>query len=239
MIGCRLPRISVLALLCVGPVLLAACHNPSGPDGPELQLPVNVVDPANVNAVSKFNSCVGHPFPQQNSPNSGKNYFWPSSAYNSTNGQLPIYAGCTGTITQPQDDTNDTSAQAQSRGQAFHLSCDNSSTGIRYLEITFSSSIIGKHVAAGDSIAYAELLGNNQTPAQTWQYSSTFDIAVYEGSDTSTVNYFSALSASAFAAWASRGVTSAAQTINSPAPTCSSYNANVPAADIVSFAPPR
>src|SRR5215475_3446366 len=121
MMDCRRSRMGVLVLLCTTAGLLTACHNPSGPDGPQLLLPVNVVDPANVNAVSKFDSCVGHPFPQQNSPNSGKNYFWPSSAYSSTVGQLPIYAGCTGAITQPQDDTNDTSAIAQSRGQAFHL----------------------------------------------------------------------------------------------------------------------
>ena len=239
MFASRLPRISILAVFCAAALSFAACHNPSGPDGPELLLPVNVVDPGNVNAVSKFNSCVGHPFPQQNSPNSGKNYFWPSSAYSSTNGQLPIYAGCAGTITQPQDDTNDTSAQAQSRGQAFHLPCDNSSTGIRYLEITFSPDIIGRHVAAGGTIAYADLLGSGQTPAPTWQFSSTFDIAVYEGTDTSTVDYFSALSQSALSAWASRGVTSAAQTVNPGNPTCASFNATVPAPDIVSFTPAR
>jgi hypothetical protein len=126
---------------------------------------------------------------------------------------LPIYAGCAGTITQPQDDTNDTSAEAQSRGQAFHLTCDGSSTGIRYLEITFSSAIIGRHVAAGDLIAYADLLGNGQTPADTWKNSSSFDIAVYEGDDANTVDYFAALNTGAMAAWAARGVSSVTQTI--------------------------
>jgi hypothetical protein len=77
----------VLSLLSV---CLSACHNPAGPGGPPLSLPVNVVDPATVNAVSRFNSCVGHAFPLQNSPNSGKNYFWPISSNQSTNDQLRL-----------------------------------------------------------------------------------------------------------------------------------------------------
>lgn len=224
-------------ILCAASLCAVGCHNPSGPDAPRTLLQANVVDPANVNAVSKFNSCVGHPFPQQNSPNSGKNYFWPASGYNSTKGRLPLYAACDGTITQPMDDTNDTSAVAMSRGQAFHLTCDNSSTGVRYQELTFAPDIIGRHVAAGDTIGYADLIANGAAPAASWQFSSSFDIAVYEGSDTSTIDYFSALSTPAFSAWAARGVTSVAQTINPGNPTCGSFNASIPAPDIVSFIP--
>ena len=215
-----------------------ACHSPTGPSGPALLLSANVVDPMTVNAVSKFNSCVGHPFPLQTSPNSGKNYFWPASSFNSTTNQLRVYAACDGTISQPQDDTNDTSPIATSRGQAFHLYCDNSSTGIRYQEITFVPGIVGLHVRAGDLIAYADLLGNGQSPAASWQFSSNFDIGVFDGDDSATVNYFSKLSAAALSAWAARGVTSAGQTINPGNPTCASFNSNIGQPDIFLFTPP-
>lgn len=229
----------VPSAIIVCAIVSAGCHSPDGPSGPPLQLPANVVDPMTVNAVSKFNSCAGHPFPQQDSPNSGKNYFWPASTYSSTTNQLRIYAGCDGTITQPNDDTNDPSPIAQSRGQAFHLSCDRSSTGIRYQEISFDPSILGQHVKAGDAIAYADLLGNGQSPAPMWQFSSNFDIAVFQnGNDADTVNYFAALSASAFSAWAARGVTSVGQTLNPGNPTCASFNSSIGQPDIVSFVPP-
>ena len=152
-------RILLAIAFAVG---VLACHSPTAPSGPPALFSANVVDPMTVNAVSKFNSCVGHPFPQPNSPNSGKNYFWPASAFNSTMNQLRIYAACDGTISQPSDDTNDPSPIASSRGQAVHLYCDNSSTGIRYQEITFTPAILGQHVRAGDLVAYADLLGNGQ-----------------------------------------------------------------------------
>ncbi len=215
----------------------AACHSPTSPSGPALLLPANVVDPMTVNAVSRFNSCVGHAFPQPSSPNSGKNYFWPASAFTSSTNQLRLYAACDGSISQPSSDTNDTSPIALSRGQAFHLYCDNSSTGLRYQEITFAPGIVGQHVRAGDFVGYADLLGNGQSPAQSWQFSSNFDIAVFEGDDSATVNYFSKLSASALAAWAARGVTSVAQTVNSASTTCASYNSNITDSGVLPFTP--
>ena len=226
-------------ILCLTGLSEIACHNATGPSGPALLLPANVVDPMTVNAVSKFNSCVGHPFPMPTSPNSGKNYFWPSSGYSSTQGQLPVYAACDGTITQPSDDTNDPSPIASSRGQAFHLSCDNSSTGLRYQEISFDPAIVGQHVNAGDRVAFADLLGNGQSPAASWPFSSNFDIGVFEGNDADTVNYFAALSATAFAAWAARGVTSVSQTLNPGNPTCSTFGSSIGQPDIVSFTPVR
>jgi len=152
--------------------------------------------------------------------------------------QLREYAACDGTISQPADDTNDPSPIATSRGQAFHLYCDNSSTGIRYQEITFTPGILGQHVRAGDVVAYADLLGNGQSPAATWQFSSNFDIGVFEGDDSVAVNYFAKLSPAALAAWAARGVTSVAQTLNPGNPTCASFGSNIGQPDVVSFTPP-
>ncbi len=219
-------------------MLLSACHNPAGPGGPPLSLPANVVDPATVNAVSKFNSCVGHAFPLQNSPNSGKNYFWPISSNQSTNDQLRLYAACDGMITQDTDDTNDPSPIATSRGPSIHLYCDNSETGLRYFHINFPAGLIGQHVKAGDFMGDAVLLGTNQTPSPIWQNSSNFDIAVFEGDDSNTVDYFAVLSPPAFAAWATRGLTTITQTIVTPAPTCSTYNSNIGDSGILSLAPP-
>ena len=161
-------------------VLLSACHSPSGPSGPALSLPANVVDPATVNAVSKFNACVGH---------------------------------------------------------AFHLYCDNSETGLRYFHINFMAGLLGQHVTAGDFMGDAVLLGTDQTPSQTWQNSSNFDIAVFEGDDSVTVDYFAVLSTSSFAAWATRGLTSITQTIVTPAPICSTYDSNIGNSGILVFTP--
>ena len=190
-----------------------------------------------VNAVSRFNSCVGHAFPQPTSPNSGKNYFWPSSAYTSSRNQLRVYAACDGTISQTASDTNDPAPIALGRGQSLHLYCDNSSTGLRYQEVTFVPDIVGQRVRAGDLVAYANLLGNGQSPSTAWQFSSNFDIAVFEGDDSATVNYFAKLNASTFAAWSARGVTSVAQTASAGNSTCASYSSDINNPGILSFTP--
>jgi hypothetical protein len=189
-----------------------------GRAGPALLLPANVADPATVNAVSKFNSCSGHAFPQPSSPNSGKNYFWPTSSNQSTNNQLRLYAACDGTFNQNTNDTNDPSPIAASRGPSVHLFCDNSETGLRYFHINYTGTL-GQHVRAGDFLGYAAMLGTDQTPAATWQFSSNFDVAVIEGDDSVTVDYFAALTSSAFAAWAARGLTSVTQTLNTRVPS--------------------
>jgi hypothetical protein len=46
------------------------------------------------------------------------------------------------------------------------------------------------------------------------------------------------LSPAAFAAWAVRGVTSVAQTLNPGNPTCGSFSSNIGQPDILSFTPP-
>jgi len=215
-------------------VALSGCGGPTGPsaqDGPAVQLTANAVDPATVNAVSKFNSCQGHPFPETNSPNSAKNYFWPTSTNFSTTSQLRLFAVCDGTTAQS---SNDTSANQQDRGQTIHLYCDNSSTAVRYFHVNFTPGSLG-HVRAGDFLGFASMLGAGQTPATAWTFSSNFDVAVTEGSDQNTVNYFSKLSATALAAWAARGLTSIAQTINPGNPVCGGYNLNN--ADVFLFAP--
>ncbi len=228
-------RIAVFVFAALGVSAIMACHNPTGPNGPALLLSANVVDPMTVNAVSKFNSCAGHAFPMTNSPNSAKNYFWPTSTnFNSTD-QLREYAACDGTTGQNSDDT---AANEQDRGQTIHLSCDNSSTALRYFHINVAPGTLGQHVKAGDFLGYASMLGTGQSPSATWQNSSNFDIVVTEGNDNSTEDYFAKLSASAFSAWGVRGLTSVAQTINPGNPTCSSFSSNIGAQDIFSFTPP-
>jgi hypothetical protein len=132
----------VLAALSVSPL---ACTSATA-SSPR-SLTANVVDPNDVNQVSKFNSCEGHAYPEQNSPNSGKNYFWPNSTNFSTNTVLKEYAACDGTAGQTAQDQ---SADQQDRGRTLHLVCDNSSTRLRYFHVNFTSAVVGKHVSAID-----------------------------------------------------------------------------------------
>jgi|SRR5579871_646488 len=222
-----------LLFAVVAAVLLAGCSS-TAPSGPAVLLTANIVDPATVNAVSKFNSCAGHAFPDTNSANSAKNYFWPTSTNFSTTDQIRLYAACDGTTGQNSDDT---AANEQDRGKTMHLYCDKSSTLLRYFHINMAAGILGAHVNAGDFLGFASMLGTGQTPSVTWQNSSNFDIAVADGDDNATENYFSKLSATAFAAWSARGVTSVPQTINPGNPTCASFTSNPGSPDIVSFTP--
>ena len=229
------------ALLCLWSACLSyGCGggSPTSPagSGPAVLLSANVVDPLSSNAVSLFNACVGHAFPLSTSPNSAKNYFWPNSTNFSSNDRLPLYAACSGITGQNNSDTNDPTS---TRGLMIHLWCDNSSTGLRYFHINMVSGVLGRHVNAGDLLGYASLLAPGQTASQAWQYSSSFDIAVFDGDDSATINYFAKLSTSAFGAWASRGVTSVGQTASSSATTCPSFNADVGQPGILSFTPQR
>ena len=214
---------------------MSACHGATGP-GSTVPLLANVVDPENVNAVSTFHSCVGHAYPEQNSPNSGKNYFWPNSTNFSTTNLLREYAACDGTTGQTSADL---SADQQDRGQTLHLNCDNSSTALRYFHLNFDPGMVGRHVRAGDFLGYASMLGTGQSPSAIWQYSSAFDIAVSDGDDRNTENYFATLSASAFAAWGPRGLTSVSQTLTPGNPTCSGYSADIGNPDIFLLTPVR
>ena len=228
------PR-NVLLSLALG-LAAAACHGGTEPSGPPLLLSANIVDPESVDAVSMFNSCSGHPFPQNDSPNSAKNYFWPNSTNFSTVGQIQEFAACDGTIGQNSDDTN---PNEMDRGQTVHLYCDHSSTSLRYFHLVFDASLIGQHVTAGTRIGAASMLGSGQAPSVTWQNSSNFDIAVIDGDDSRTQNYFSKLDAATFAAWSARGITSVAQTINPGNPTCANFLSGVGSPDIISLTPVR
>lgn len=226
--------------LCVVALLgacVTACHGVTGPSALPVQLQ-NVVDPESVNAVSLFNSCVGHPFPQPNSPNSGKNYFWPNSTNFSTTDQLTVFAACTGLVRQT---SSDMSPDQQDRGRTVHLVCDGSSTSLRYFHLNFASSLLGQHVRAGDTLGHASLLGDGQAPSPipAWYYSSNLDVAVAEGSDSTTENYFTRLSPAALAAWNARGVTSLSQTVTPGNPTCSRYNSDITNPGIFVFSPTR
>ena len=64
-------------------------------------------------------------------------------------------------------------------------------------------------------------------------------VAVSESDDNSTEDYFTKLGASAFAAWAARGVSLVAQTINPGNPTCASFASSVGDPDVLSFTPIR
>lgn len=230
-------RGATLGLFLLLSVCVAACQNATGPSSTYVEL-VNVVDPESVNAVSLFNSCVGHPFPQPNSPSSGKNYFWPNSTNFSTNDRIRVLAACTGVVRQ---NSSDTSGDQQDRGRTVHLFCDGSSTSLRYFHLNFASSLLGQRVGAGEFMGYAALVGVGQAPSPipAWYYSSNFDVAVMDGNDSKSENYFARLSAAAFAAWSARGLTSLSQTANPSNRTCTSYNSDVSNPDIFVFSPSR
>jgi hypothetical protein len=68
------------------------------------------------------------------------------------------------------------------------------------------------------------MVGTGQAPSQAWNFSSNFDIAVSEGDDRTTENYFSKLSPAALSAWGARGLTSPSQAIVPGNPTCAQFN---------------
>jgi hypothetical protein len=219
------------AALCA----FAGCSHTT--DSNPIQLAANAVNPLDVNAVSQFNSCVGHAYPETNSPNSGKNYFWPNSTNFGTDNQLSEYAACSGTISQNNDDTNDPAESV--RGETVHLYCDGSSTSLRYFHINLTASLLGHHVKAGDLLGYGVTTQAGQAPASSWQNSSNIDIAVNAGDDSRTQNYFSSLDAPTFAAWSVRGLTSMSQTIVPGDPSCATFASAIGGIGIFSFTPSR
>jgi hypothetical protein len=218
-----------LLIVCSSACDRATASNP-------VMLTANIVDPNDVDAVSDFNSCAGHNFPETNSPNSAKNYFWPNSTNFSTTNVIKEFAACDGTVGQNSDDTD---ANEEDRGQTYHLSCDGSSTALRYFHLNINTGVSGQHVSAGAFLGYAVLLSTGQASSSTWQNSSNFDIAVVEGNDDRTEDYFAKLDGPTFAAWAARGVTSIAQTVNPGNPVCPSFTSNIGDRDILSFTPVR
>ena len=201
------------------------------------QLTANVVDPLSVDAVSLFNSCVGHPYPESNGPNSAKNYFWGNSTNFGTNDQLKEFAACSGTMNQNIDDTNDPSEFI--RGESVHLFCDDSSTSVRYFHLNFAPALLGQHVTAGDFVRFASLAAAGQS-WPNWRTSSPMDIAVNFGDDSKTQDYFASLDGAAFAAWSARGVTSISQTTKPGNVSCTNWQAYPGSPnDVLSFTPAR
>lgn len=82
-------------------------------------------------------------------------------------------------------------------------------------------------------------VGQAPSPISAWYYSSNFDVAVADGNDSATENYFTRLSPAAFAAWNARGVTLLSQTVISGNSTCSSYNSDISNPGILVFSPTR
>ena len=226
------PRLVVAALVwvCLSPL---ACASPTAPS---LLLLANVVDPDDVNAVSAFNSCQGHRYPQPDARNSAKNYFWPNSTNFSSTTLLKEFAACDGRVDQSAQDK---SSDQIDRGRTVHLYCEGSTTRLKYFHVNFDPRILGQQVKAGAFIGYASTLGTGQTRSTSWLYSSNFDIAVSEGNDENTVDYFGKLSATALSAWRARGLTSAMQTTRAGNISCSGYNAIFTAPDVIIFTPTR
>ena len=234
-------RPALFFFLAIASAQFAGCRSA------EPALLVNIVDPLDINAISKFHSCAGHAYPAQDSPNSGKIYFWPNSTNQSTTNGLKEYAVCTGTAVQLPDDLD---INETARGESLHLFCDNSTTVLRYFHVNFDHSILGAHVDAGEPVGYAALVNIDGGPAQEWQYSSNFDLGVSDdntsggvvidnGVDGPSEDYFARLTPAAFTAWSVRGLTSVSQTINPGDPTCTSYSSNIGSADIVVLNPLR
>jgi hypothetical protein len=93
--------------------------------GPPVQFSVDAIqNPSQIYKVSKFYSCLGHPYPEQNSPNSGKRYFYPTTNSEDTgitppnppgltaplpfpgNSKIFVVAPCDGTILITSDDAS-------------------------------------------------------------------------------------------------------------------------------------
>ena len=196
---------------------LAACS------GPPASL-VNPVDPAEIHHVSKYNSCCGHAYPEQDSPNSAKHYFYPVDSLVNTNDRIHVYAACAGKVVQENRDMDSQAIPGigEPRGQHFHLYCDGSSTRLRYFHVNHAAALLGSHVDAGALLGTADVRCQVGTPPNPEQCSD-FDVAVSDHSDEETASLFSRLTPEALAAWAPRGLTSVSQVLRTPAPTCEAY----------------
>lgn len=140
--------------------------------GPPVQFNVDAVQsPSRIARVSKFYSCLGHPYPQQSSLNSGKHYFYPTTNSEDTGPTLPVsgaeapvpfsddriflVAPCDGTIVMTADDANGNSASGGGfpagfldsggnpapRGLIYHFSCSHSQTSLRYFHLILNPSL--------------------------------------------------------------------------------------------------
>lgn len=198
---------------------------------PPVLLSANFVRPDQVNAVSKFNSCCGHAYPQQDSPRSGKNYFWPNSTNYNSSGKIRLYAACTGSIKQTAQDTSN------DRGSTVHLFCENSSTAVRYFHGVYDVPLPSGKISAGSPIGYADV-SSTSSPCPSWAFCTNFDVAVSDDSDDTTVNYFSKLDSASMAEWNNRGLSDPNATNISTTAPCANFSCNVSdSSQVFSFSP--
>jgi len=190
--------------------------------GPAVNLTASPLAPDDIMYVSKFHSCNGHAFPQIDSPNSAKHYFYPIYSKENTNDLVPLYAACSGTVKMMQNDRGESELPngLGVRGRRFHLFCDDSSTGLEYFHVNFDDSLLGTHVKAGDLLGHADTRVGG-----VCQHGgcSNFDIAMADGSDDAQVSLFSRMDATVLALWVARGITDVSVVTRSPGPTCTTW----------------
>ena len=180
--------------------------------GPPVQFTVDAIqNPAQIAKVSKFHSCLGHPYPDQNSLNSGKHYFFPVTNSEDTGpsdgsqptpapGHAPItlVAPCNGSLLLASSDISANSGDMQdppngfseARGYAYHFSCSGSQTSLRFFHLVLAPTIaVGQTVPAGTVLGIVDIRCTPYFPGNC----SDFDIAVSEQYDEAVVDYFSKL----------------------------------------------
>jgi hypothetical protein len=190
--------------------------------GPPIQFSVDAIqNPAQIAKVSRLHSCLGHPYPEQNSTNSGKHYFYPASGSEDTgptivsgltapvpqagNTQIFVAAPCNGMLvitsydaqgnSQDARDTQgftDANGNPTSRGDTYHFSCSGSQTSLRLFHLLLAPTImVNQPILAGTVLGNADIRCTPYFPGSC----SDFDIAVSEQDDSNVVDYFSKLTA--------------------------------------------
>ena len=188
--------------------------------GPPIQFSVDALqNPAQIAKVSRFHSCLGHPYPEQNSTNSGKHYFYPIAGSEDTgptiitglmaplpqagNTQIFLVAPCNGMLVLTSYDTQGNSQDMQNtfgfadangkptdRGNTYHFSCTGSQTSLRFFHLLLAPTItVNQPVLAGTVLGNADIRCTPYFPGNC----SDFDIAVSEQDDSNVVDYFSKL----------------------------------------------
>lgn len=118
------------------------------------------VDPANLDAISRYRSGVGHAYSDDYEPNnrSLKNYFEPLPAYLDTNTSLPVYAPATGTITSVTA-AGQVLSTGEHRGTQIELVPDGyPQFDIVLFHVNAAPGLkAGVHVTAGDPLGFADI----------------------------------------------------------------------------------
>lgn len=161
--GCRRLAVLVLGLATIGLTDCAAVDF-SQPWNPSTPLPQFIthdyVDPANIAAIAKYRSGVGHPFSDNYEFNdrSLKYYFEPLKKYLNTQQSLPLFAPATGTIAAvvPEEQVL---SNGDIRGNQVTINPDGfPAFEIRLFHVNLAAGLgAGAHVNAGDPIGYADI----------------------------------------------------------------------------------